>query len=619
MGIIAFLIAIGASSYYLLKKLFSFLSYIDYKVNILNNTLLFIILYPAIQIEKRIEPHKLAPLLLSVGALLFIVFVYYSGIPIHTSTIADDSALYLLSAMAQTLGTILAVVIGFSFVAFQLSTRIQSETILNFLLKSKSLWLMLLLYIFTVFYCFMLLRIIGADITNNINYLTHAIDVGLILSYISLISLFPYAYYTIENLRIDNLIDKNYPMQELIQLMLFSISIDNQLALKKGLDRFITEVITTHQNFLPFVSVILQLKQQAINKNSEPSLVILVKAFEKIGINTIQNHDTSDKYLYNKKIVLVEIEQQLNDFLKIAETKDFKILFITVLNIKGNLIIESLRKNKMFEDSIESKFFNITGIESAYSRVKIDDAYIHEGFVNVISNLLLKSAYSKSERTNQLIIDSLQFADKLDKNLNQHSDSIEFNVMALVIDNSFSSLIIDRIYDESMKKACEGKREVVKSLLRLLGIIGIYYSDDDENLGVIIQYIGKIANKYVVAELLENINFWEELRIMINGTTVAYSTKKWEAEEVVKETLTILTILINKFDYNNVEEFHPKSYNQSIKTLKQIANSNKDFKINDWDSMNKEIEKIVEGIKLHQKDESAEHFEITTKGIYYKR
>lgn len=136
-------------------------------------------------------------LLFSFLSVLFIIIVY-------NIEITNDGALYLLSAMAQVLAAILAIVIGFSFVAFQLSAQVGSPRVFDLILKGKALWLLLLIYGISILYDLLLLRILPEGKLDV--FFTHLINIGIFLSLISFISLFPYSYSTIERIKPERII-----------------------------------------------------------------------------------------------------------------------------------------------------------------------------------------------------------------------------------------------------------------------------------------------------------------------------------------------------------------------------------------------------------------------------
>ena len=94
---------------------------------------------------------------------------------------SKESTLYLLSAMAQALATILAIVLGFSFVAIQLSTHIANTRVLDLYLKSKAFWTILVVYGFSISYDLLLLRIIQE---GNVTILVNLINISIFLTII---------------------------------------------------------------------------------------------------------------------------------------------------------------------------------------------------------------------------------------------------------------------------------------------------------------------------------------------------------------------------------------------------------------------------------------------------
>jgi hypothetical protein len=83
-------------------------------------------------------------------------------------TIADDSARYLLSALVQSLATIIAIVVTLTLVALQLTASAYSPRVIDIFKKDWIMWLLLVLYGLSIFFGLFVLEMIGGTYQNLI-------------------------------------------------------------------------------------------------------------------------------------------------------------------------------------------------------------------------------------------------------------------------------------------------------------------------------------------------------------------------------------------------------------------------------------------------------------------
>jgi len=137
--------------------------------------------------------------LISVSFLVFaliLLFRFAIGGSLFGGSV--DSARYLLSALAQTQGAIIAIVISLTIVAVQISSQSYSLRITDLLLRYEFFWFMLFLYGLSIIYDVTLLSRINND---NIGSLGSEVNASLFIAAIVIWALFPYAKKTIERLR----------------------------------------------------------------------------------------------------------------------------------------------------------------------------------------------------------------------------------------------------------------------------------------------------------------------------------------------------------------------------------------------------------------------------------
>lgn len=137
--------------------------------------------------------------LISLSFLAF-VLIFFFRFAVTGSLFGGsiDSARYLLSALAQTQGAIVAIVISLTIVAVQVSSQAYSLRITGLLLKYEFFWLLLFLYGVSIVYDVILLNRIN---DGNIRMLGAEVNASILMAGIIFWALFPYAKKTMERLR----------------------------------------------------------------------------------------------------------------------------------------------------------------------------------------------------------------------------------------------------------------------------------------------------------------------------------------------------------------------------------------------------------------------------------
>lgn len=386
--------------------------------------------------NKVKQPYLFCSIILSIlflSALLIIVF-YYDYI-----SISRDSALYLMSAMAQVLAAILAIVIGFSFVAFQLSAQVGSPRIIDSILKDKSIWSLLFLYGFSILYDLLILRILPEENTDVIP--TYFIDIGIILTFISFISLFPYSYYMIERIKPEKIIqgiikhnefEQNGDVEQLkrdiilpiVDIMNKAIDANDPHTLKVGLDELeklnvdiVKSKINKSEYKLEIVKYysgkINRLVENAFNQNDEDSVIEITDSIKNIGIISIKMRwsevppdekerikgdvkyrngigfpDKTDDY----DAIASKIQIVLSDASIKAIRKNWSRATSSLLNARMDIIVtshEELVLNIMYDTSrISNDFLSLSDKDKLFSM-----DYFIEAIRNTLLNLINKNMY----------------------------------------------------------------------------------------------------------------------------------------------------------------------------------------------------------------------------------
>ncbi|ETA67868.1 putative integral membrane protein [Methanolobus tindarius DSM 2278] len=110
-----------------------------------------------------------------------------------------DNERYLLSALVQSLAATIALVITLSLVAVQLAAQSYSARVIDVYKRNPDMWILLCIYIITIFYGLGLTKIIGLDILGN--YMEGAILVAYFMGFFAFVCLVPYMLKTLDLLK----------------------------------------------------------------------------------------------------------------------------------------------------------------------------------------------------------------------------------------------------------------------------------------------------------------------------------------------------------------------------------------------------------------------------------
>jgi hypothetical protein len=117
----------------------------------------------------------------------------------------SDSGRYFLSSLVQCQAAIISIVISLTLIAVQLTSQKYSFKTVDIFKKDPDLWILLVCYIISISYEFLILKEIkgSAFITENLGYF---VSIAYLLGIFTLLVLIPYILNTINLLRSDTLI-----------------------------------------------------------------------------------------------------------------------------------------------------------------------------------------------------------------------------------------------------------------------------------------------------------------------------------------------------------------------------------------------------------------------------
>ena len=506
---------------------------------------------------------------------------------------SKDSSLYLLSAMAQALAAILAIVLGFSFVAIQLSTQIGNPRVLDLYLKSKAFWTILVVYGFSISYDLLLLRIIHE---GNIKILVNLINISIFLTMISFMSLFPYAHYTIQRLKPEKIIKgiieiksddveqlKRDTILPIADIMNKSIITDDPHTLKVGLDelgKLNFEIIKSEKNsalkfeILKYYSrKISRLIDIAFSNNQEDSILEITDSLRNIGIYSVKMRWIEVPSDYKEKIKNdgkneISLPDKTENYDKIASEIKNNLTYIYIksiekkwskptrlsLNAKGDLLVTS------HEELFFNLMWEIFQISNDFMKLSEDEKFFSiEYFIETIRNILIE-LIDKEIHLDQQYYDPV-IKDILNNSLQIIDEKNCFKVRQ----------IIDYIIDIGIEAANKnhGFKDIVKDYFKIIAASEICYYDPIFTIGnkgygfastskkTETLWICSVLKELGGVYLLKNMDkLLSDIFNFLEGIEGNYRNK--ESNDVLEVTIKIIEI-IEELGYKSIDHELEKS------------------------------------------------------------
>ena len=260
---------------------------------------------------------------LSIALAFIIIFgIFNLIIPNFTfpnNAINYDNERYLLSALVQSLAATIALVITLSLVAVQLAAQSYSPRVIDAYKKNPDMWILLCIYIITIFYGLGLIKIVELDI-SGIN-MEGAIFVAYFMGFFAFVCLVPYMLKTldllkpstvikllaeeitkervIEALEKDGEISEKDPIQPIIDMINESLERNDYETVRNGLSAIKNSAVSIFE-------------KTHIDKKEEWKIAsYLLAHMERIGIHAIkkENEDSAKIVVLN----LAEIGKKTAD------------------------------------------------------------------------------------------------------------------------------------------------------------------------------------------------------------------------------------------------------------------------------------------------------------------
>ena len=564
-------------------------------------------------------------LLLFIAILfIFIMTIFYQfGESIFLNTSLDSSR-YLLSAMAQALAAILAIVVGFSIVAFQLSAQFGSARVFDLFLKGRAFWCLLIIYGSSILYDLVLLRMLTEE---TVEFLETWIDISVFLSFISFISLFPYAYKTIDQLKPERIIQgivkiKNDDVESLkrdtilpvVDILNKALRANDLHTLKVGLEAIEKLNLNRIDSSIDgkdkleivkyYTGKISRLTEIALSENDESAVIEITESLGKVGLKAIESRwievledeialfksdrmystgigipNTTDNYDEISK----EIKEVLSNVGKRIIERRWDKATKSILDARGNLLIKS------HEEGVLRMFDDIFVITNDFSRLSKEEKifsmqYFMGAIRNIVTELIQKDVYFEDWQYNNAIKDILEKSlEIIDKDKCFKIDRI----IDYVVDIGIEAVKKNHKLKEDVKEHFTKVAKCLHVLISSIGNRGYGTAIDSKKLETIwicscLKEIGiscalkgldePTSHIFSFLEGIEN-NYRVSFSEKIEGTNANRETD--EALEVTENIITIIEELANISIENRLE----KASRETLISLIRIGMMNENINL----------------------------------------
>jgi hypothetical protein len=272
------------------------------------------------------------------------VFTQYNTTELSNKGFYDNER-YLLSALVQSLAAVIALVITLSLVAVQLAAQSYSPRIIDVYKKNPDMWILLGIYIITIFYGLGLIKIVGLGILGS--YMEGAIFAAYFMGFFAFVCLVPYMLKTLdllkpstvikllageitkknilEFLEIDGQIDDRDPVQPVVDIINGAIERNDYETVRNGLESIKK-------------STIYLINQNSLETNSLGKIIAHVyEHLERMGQHAINNINDDSTTECSNSITEIAI--------KVAEMKDEEVV-IKGQNILKNMCFQTVSLNR---------------------------------------------------------------------------------------------------------------------------------------------------------------------------------------------------------------------------------------------------------------------------------
>lgn len=324
-----------------------------------------------------------------------------------------DNERYLLSALVQSLAATIALVITLSLVAVQLAAQSYSARVIDVYKRNPDMWILLCIYIFTIFYGLGLTKIIGLGILGN--YTEDAIFVAYFMGFFAFVCLVPYMLKTLDLLKPSTVIKllateitkqkisdaleetkeivEKDPVQPIIDIINGALEKNDSETVSNGLNAIVEttnmildskeENITFKKEASDFsIKHILTVADNSfkfVNSNSTFSTMV---SLTMIGEKEVENNINSELFFNNYYLIPTGLtSSNPNSISKIG-------------NVVGDFTIKCLEYNLNKESERLIHTLKYCGIRAVHEKQESGSKTIIEALSNICIKSLTKSNYN---------------------------------------------------------------------------------------------------------------------------------------------------------------------------------------------------------------------------------
>lgn len=440
-----------------------------------------------------------------------------------------DNERYLLSALVQSLAATIALVITLSLVAVQLAAQSYSARVIEVYKRSPDMWILLGIYIITIFYGLGLIKIIGLGVLSD--YMEGAIFVAYFMGFFAFACLIPYIWNTLASMNPSTLIQLlaeditterilNYlrrngqrgdkdPVLPIIDVVNSALIRKDDETVRNGILEIknVTMNIfecnhfeeTEEANVSKFIiQHIEMIGIQAADKSNENSSISVILALDDIKRKATECKlkkatDEAIKALENMqlKVLRQRFENATEQIIKIHKTDGIKELEArqtppnmppVATQILGQIGMRSIEQNMNLSAMRATEALGELGTKAAEEKKD----FILLWIIGVIQNLGLKAANKKMDYTAGTAAKALE------------------NIVTPLLEIKQGYLLerlLNYLYNISIEAVNNELEAVAETTTRALGTLGIGVLEEDEIIVEILEKLENLTMQMIKTEL----------------------------------------------------------------------------------------------------------------------
>lgn len=496
---------------------------------------------------------------LALLVFIFLLFcIMYFGLYTYLTT-DSNSALYLLSTIAQSSASIIAIVISLSLLVVQYSATTYSARVVDIFKNDIRLWALIFFYGFSIIFSLIVIRLIK-DSSNGYSYLgINCLEIcytlALLLSFAAYLSLIAYIPYVLKMMKSSSVIDL---LSDKIDIKSLSNSSDEVDELKSKIskdepriNRIIINLHDEEDPFLPIFDII------------RASIIRYDYATARNGLWAVSNclYNIIKQNPHEEKRISEHVFKRIYEIWKLAlKIKDSEFIYMILMQYWyiGNLCTIPLRKPDSTYINFISKLKTKVLIP-LYRTLNIP--YIEE---KVTQNNLLYTTFLSEYYIKEAFKSIVELKEEEFKDISVFLTHKINKIASETFENRYEL----RDNDIEILESLDGFMSELSGILGEIGIAAINAGSKSAFKVVIdtFNYIGEAAIYYnlihSIAHILENLKIVGE-----------ESAKKGEEfEPLTKQIVKCLENLASKIDSNS-QKLSGNTQNQLVEYYEYIKSN----------------------------------------------